>query len=198
MQVVITSRNGATEVWTDDPAAMQAYAHQAREVAQVVSPAFDLMGMILAIFFWYVVLELVVVIATMVFMKDHKPRSIAGTVYYGISRVSRASFHYWDSAKVLFKEQVIQRITQRNARSKTMRFKKNPEFDEVDAWQAKKNFTLEHNGCKVDVKAGDWVGQDGFGNLKVYSDDVFRKAYTPSDGSSLPASPTGLALPSGE
>ena len=198
MQVVITSRNGVTEVWTDDPAAMQAYAQQAHEVVQTISPAFDLVNMILAMIFWYVVLEVIAVVATMIFTKDHKPITIAGTVFYGISRVSRATFDYWGVAKVLFREHVIQRVTLRNARSKTMRFKKNPEFDEVDAWQAKKSFTLEHNGCKVDVKAGDWVGQDGFGNLKVYTDDVFRKAYTPSDGSAMPTSTTNLALPAGE
>jgi len=188
MHVVITSSDGAVRVLTDE------MVDQA--VAQTMSPAFDLVSMIMAIIFWYVILELVFIVLTITLTKDHSPRCLTGLVYHGISKTSHLIVNKYRAARQWIDASVIQRISQWNARGKTMKFKKNPEFDEVEAWQAKKDFTIEHNGCKVDVKAGHWVGQDGFGNLKIFTDDVFRKAYVPTDDSEFPASL--VALPAGK
>lgn len=198
MHVVITS-NGQTQVYSSvGELIASAPTTEVAQTAKDVSAAFDLIGMILTLFFWYVILELAFIILTMIFSKDNKPKTIIGYVFWGISQLSWRLTDGYRHTKEWCSRNIIQKIVLWNSRSKTMKFKKNPEFDEMEAWQAKKAFSMEHNGCKVDIKPGDWVGQDGFGNLKVYSDDVFRKAYVGVPETDVAPTTKLPALSSGE
>lgn len=63
-----------------------------------------------------------------------------------------------------------------------MKYKRNPVADELDAFQSKSTFTIIQGECKVTINKGDWIGQDGIGNIKVFSDETFKVAYTAVEG----------------
>lgn len=193
MHAVIVSSNGMTQIYpTTEVMIDNGASSDVVEMARMIDTIFNVIGTLFDLLILYVILEILWLIATWIFRKDHKPKLLLEYVYYWTSDVSKFIFSGLKRGIKWFRNNVLQPIRLYNSRGKTMKFKKNPEFDEIEAWQALKPFTLEHNGCRVDVKPGDWVGQDGFGNLRVYDTEVFAKAF-------VKVADTGVAvLTSGE
>ena len=63
-----------------------------------------------------------------------------------------------------------------------MKFKRNPKTDIIDAIQIPVDITIIHkNGKRCDVCKGDWFGIDVTSSIKIFKDEVFKKAFLPCE-----------------